>query len=190
MKDLEQISSKIYEIRNQKVMLDYELASMYGVETAQLKRAVRRNMERFEGEDFMFELTKDELLRCQIGTLKKGQGQHFKYMPFAFTDLGVAMLSSVLRSKTAIEINRGIMRAFVTVRQMLSQPKPDKISILEKRVEKLENYIEEVLTDVNDANEDTQIQLELINASLAELQVKVKAKASPNRNKIGFKPSN
>lgn len=70
-------------------MLDFDLASMYGVETSQLKRAVRRNIGRFEGEDFMFEVTKDEILRCQIGTLKNSRGQHFKYMPFAFTELGM-----------------------------------------------------------------------------------------------------
>lgn len=106
MNDLEMIRSKIYEIRGQKVMLDFDLASMYGVETSQLKRAVRRNLERFEGDDFMFELTKDELSRCQIGTLNGGRGSNIKYLPFAFTELGVAMLSSVLRSATAIEINR------------------------------------------------------------------------------------
>ena len=117
MNDVERIRSKIYEIRGQKVMLDYDLAEMYGVETAQLKRAVRRNIQRFEGDDFMFELTKDELSRCQIGILKGGRGSNFKYLPFAFTELGVAMLSSVLRSDTAIEINRGIMRAFVAIRK-------------------------------------------------------------------------
>lgn len=76
--DLEMIRSKIYEIRGQKVMLDFDLAAMYGVETGQLKRAVRRNMERFEGDDFMFELTKDELSRCQIGILKGGRGSNIK----------------------------------------------------------------------------------------------------------------
>ena len=109
MNKLQLIHNKIYEIRGQRVMLDYDLAEMYGVDTAQLKRAVRRNIERFEGEDFMFELTKEEHLRCQFGISSHGG---IRYMPFAFTELGVAMLSSVLRSATAIEINRGIMRAF------------------------------------------------------------------------------
>ena len=72
------IQSKIYEIRGQKVMLDFDLAEMYGTETGQLKRAVRRNIERFEGEDFMFELTKEELSRCQIGILNKGRGSNIK----------------------------------------------------------------------------------------------------------------
>ena len=97
--ELQTIQNKIYEIRGQKVMLDFDLAEMYGTETAQLKRAVRRNIERFEGDDFMFELTKEELSRCQFGILNKGRGSNFKYKPFAFTELGVAMLSSVLNSK-------------------------------------------------------------------------------------------
>ena len=91
MNQLQLIQSKIYEIRGQKVMLDFDLAEMYGTETSQLKRSVRRNIERFEGEDFMFEVTREELSRCQIGTLNKGRGSNIKYLPFAFTELGVAM---------------------------------------------------------------------------------------------------
>ena len=97
MNDLKIIQEKIYEIRGQRVMLDFDLAEAYGVETAQLKRQVRRNIERFEGDDFMFVVTRDELSRCQIGTLNRGRGRNIKYLPFAFTELGVAMLSSVLR---------------------------------------------------------------------------------------------
>ncbi len=186
MNELELVRSKIYEIRNHKVILDFDLAEMYGTETKQLKRAVRRNSERFEGEDFMFELTKEELSRYQIGTLNKERGQNIKYLPFAFTELGVAMLSSVLNSKTAIEINRGIMRAFVSLRQMLSLPKTDMLAVMEQRIEKLENYIEEVIADVNDVNEDTRMQIELINESLAELQAYKKIQSAP-RPKIGFK---
>ena len=85
MGQLELIQSKIYEIRGQKVMLDFDLAEMYGIETRVLKQAVRRNLKRFEGEDFMFELTKEELSRSQIVTLNRGRGGNFKYMPFAFT---------------------------------------------------------------------------------------------------------
>lgn len=183
MNDLEKINTLIYEIRGQRVMLDRDLASLYGVETAQLKRAVRRNIKRFEGDDFMFELTKDEISRCQIGTLNEGRGNNFKYMPFAFTELGVAMLSSVLRSETAIEINRAIMRAFVEIRRMLTESKTDRLSSIEVRIEKLETYMEEVLTDQNDINEETRLQLELINESLAELQSQ---KPSPKRPKIGY----
>jgi hypothetical protein len=99
------ISSKIYFIRQQKVMLDNDLAELYNVETKQLKRQVRRNIERFP-EDFMFELTQNEneILRSQFGTLKRGE--HSKYLPMAFTEQGVAMLSSVLNSPTAIKVNR------------------------------------------------------------------------------------
>lgn len=184
--DLDIIRSKIYEIRGQKVMLDFDLAAMYGVETGQLKRAVRRNLERFEGDDFMFELTKDELSRCQIGILNRGRGSNIKYLPFAFTELGVAMLSSVLRSATAIEINRGIMRAFVTVRQMIAaNPVALRLSTLEKNFQELKQDLEEIFADYNDINEDTRIQLDAINTALADLQSDRK-KASP-RNRIGFR---
>ncbi|MBQ9498572.1 MAG: ORF6N domain-containing protein [Bacteroidaceae bacterium] len=105
MNEIELIQNKIYEIRGQRVMLDFDLAKAYGVETSQLKRQVKRNIERFEGDDFMFEVTFDELSRCQIGTLNTSRGHNIKYRPFAFTELGVAMLSSVLKSSTAIKMN-------------------------------------------------------------------------------------
>ena len=180
MNQLELIQSKIYEIRGQRVMLDFDLAQMYGTETAQLKRAVRRNKKRFDGEDFMFEVTRDELSRCQIGTLNKSRGSNIKYLPFAF-----AMLSSVLNSETAIEINIGIMRAFVAIRQLIANPPPDKHSLLQKEVKELKQYIEEIFTDQNDINEDTRMQLELINQTLAELQVHQKLSDKPHRP-IGF----
>jgi hypothetical protein len=153
-------------------MLDFDLAEMYGTETGQLKRAVRRNIERFEGDDFMFEITREELSRCQIGTLNKGRGTNIKYLPFAFTELGVAMLSSVLNSKTAIEINRGVMRAFVAVRQLLTNPPINEGKQLQDEVKELKAYIEEVFADYNDMHEDTRMQLDLINETLAELQTK------------------
>ena len=181
--DLQIIQSKIYEIRGFKVMLDFDLAEIYGTETAQLKRAVRRNIERFGGDDFMFELTRNEFdnLRCQIGISSWGGT---RYMPFAFTELGVAMLSSVLNSKTAIEINRGIMRAFVAVRQMLSISPDDEVKELQNEIKELKQYVEEVFTDYNDINEDTRMQLELISETLAELQMKNK-ELKP-RNPIGY----
>lgn len=167
-------------------MLDFELAEMYGVDTAQLKRAVRRNIQRFEGNDFMFELTKDELLRCQNGISKGGRGGT-RYLPYAFTELGVAMLSSVLRSETAININRGIMRAFVAARQMLSTNLTSyRLTTLENNFKELKQDLEEIFTDYNDINEDTRLQLEAINQSLAELQAKTTSKP---RRPIGFKPN-
>ncbi len=184
--DLQMIQRRIYEIRGQRVMLDFDLAELYGTETKQLKRAVRRNSERFDGEDFMFELTKDELSRCQIGTLNTGRGSNIKYMPFAFTELGVAMLSSVLNSKTAIEINRGIMRAFVAIRQLLiTSPVSENIQ-LRQEMKELKEYMEEVFADQNDINEDTRIQIELINQTLAELQIQNKEREKKPRPRIGF----
>jgi hypothetical protein len=116
-----QIESKMFLIRGCKVMLSYHLAELYEVETKVLNQAVKRNIERFP-EDFMFQLTEEEaaLLRSQIVTLETGRGQHAKYLPYAFTEQGVAMLSSVLRSDRAIQVNIEIMRAFVRLRQMLA----------------------------------------------------------------------
>ena len=115
---VESLMNKILLIRGRKVMLDSDLAELYEVETKQLKRAVRRNIERFP-EDFMFELTLEEYhsLRSQIGTLKRGE--HAKYTPFAFAEQGIAMLSSVLHSERAIQVNITIMRAFVKLRKLL-----------------------------------------------------------------------
>lgn len=185
MEQLQIIQSKIYEIRGQKVMLDFDLAEMYGIETRVLKQAVRRNLKRFEGEDFMFELTKEELSRSQFVILNKGRGGNFKYMPFAFTELGVSMLSSVLNSDTAIEINRKIMRAFVAVRQLLFAPPANKVQELQNEIKELKEYVEEVFADYNDINEDTRVQLDLINQTLAELQAQNKIANKP-RNPIGF----
>ena len=118
---VDRIEKAILLIRKQKVMLDADLASLYGVETRVLVQAVRRNLERFP-EDFMFQLSKEEVdfLRSHIVTLKRGRGQHSKYLPYAFTEQGVAMLSSVLRSQCAIRVNIEIMRAFIRLRQMLA----------------------------------------------------------------------
>ena len=185
--ELQIIQNKIYEIRGQKVMLDFDLAALYGVETGQLKRSVRRNIERFEGEDFMFEVTREELSRCQIGILNEGRGGNIKYLPFAFTELGVAMLSSVLHSTTAIDINRNIMRAFVSIRQyvLASDTKNQEIDELRQRIQELEsqgskafvmiNQIgEETLEAINDLSEDTRKELDSIYLALSELADKEK----------------
>ena len=165
MNEIEEIRTKIYEIRGRQVMLDFDLAALYGIETRTLKQSVRRNLKRFEGEDFMFELTKEELSRSQIVTLNKGRGSNFKYMPFAFTELGVAMLSSVLNSDIAIEINRRIMRTFVAVRQYLAQSKCSHCQ-LELEVKKLAAYIEEILADQNEINEDTRDAIAILQAAV------------------------
>jgi len=184
MNQLQVIQNKIYEIRGQKVMLDRDLAEMYGVPTKVLNQAVKRNIERFP-EDFMFELSSEETQewRSQFVTsnsIKMGVRRN----PYAFTELGVAMLSSVLSSKTAVQINMGIMRAFVAVRQMISLPSSGTLAGLQLEVKELKAYIEEVFADYNDINEDTRVQLELINQTLAELQSQ--RQGATNRRPIGF----
>ena len=133
----EVIERKILLIRGEKVMLDFHLAELYGVETKSLKRAVRRNISRFPG-DFMFELTKDEhdSLRYQFGTLKRGE--HAKYLPYAFTEQGVAMLSSVLNSERAVLANIEIIRTFVRLREILATHKD-----LARKLEELEKKYDE-----------------------------------------------
>jgi phage regulator Rha-like protein len=134
---VETIANKILFLRNEKVLLDRDLAEMYGVETKQLKRAVRRNIDRFPN-DFMFKLTNAEhrSLRRQFGTLKRGA--HSKYPPMAFTEQGVAMLSTVLNSRRAIEVNIAIMRAFVHLRKMIVSHKE-----LAKKLKELEHHIKD-----------------------------------------------
>ena len=143
--ELEVIQNKIFEIRGCKVMLDFDLALLYNVENKRLKEAVRRNVNRFP-DDFMFELTKIEYvsLRSQIASLKNGRGQHLKYLPFAFTEQGIAMLSSVLNSEKAIEINISIIRAFVMMRQFTLS-----YSELKTRIEEIENQFPDIYKALN-----------------------------------------
>jgi hypothetical protein len=165
------------------VILDFDLAKRYGVETKVLKQVVRRNIKRFEGDDFMFEITRDEYnsLRSQFVTLEiGGRGKYSKYQPFAFTELGVAMLSSVLNSEKAIDINRKIMRAFVAIRQYVL------------------NYAE-LKHELYDFVHETNARLDKTNTRLDENDVKVndvfemlkelfeQKKAFENRPRIGFK---
>lgn len=134
---VESISTKIFLIRGEKVLLDRDLANLYGVETKVLNQAVNRNISRFPA-DFMFRLTKEEndFLRSQIVTLKKGE--HSKYLPAAFTEQGVAMLSSVLKSESAVQVNIAIMRAFVQMRKFFesNQALAKKLSTLEAETKK------------------------------------------------------
>ncbi|WP_130892523.1 ORF6N domain-containing protein [Paraprevotella xylaniphila] len=187
MNQLELIQSKIYDIRGQKVMLDKDLAELYQVATGNLNKAVKRNMKRFP-PDFMFQLTNEEFsmlkqnLIFQNGTSSWGGTRK---LPYAFTEQGLAMLSGILNSDIAIEVNIGIMRAFVAIRQMAALPKPFQASELEQRIENIEKYIEEVFADQNDINEDTRMQLELINQTLAELQTQKRLQEKP-RTPIGF----
>lgn len=133
---IDAIQNRILLIRGQRVMMDYDLADLYEVEAKALNQAVKRNLDRFP-EDFMFQLTAEDSvrLRSQIVTLKTGRGQHRKYLPYAFTEQGVSMLSSVLRSKRAVMVNVEIMRAFVRLRQMLASnvALARKLAALEKK---------------------------------------------------------
>jgi len=182
--DLQMIQRRIYEIRGQRVMLDFDLAELYGIETKYLKRSVKNNIRRFP-PDFMFELTKEEFdsLRCNFSTSKRGG---IRYMPFAFSEHGVAQLSAVLNSDIAIEVNIQIIRTFVAMRQWITTPPIDKNAELREEMKKLKEYMEEVFADQNDINEDTRIQIELINQTLAELQVRSKEREKKPRPRIGF----
>jgi len=142
----ETIEKAIYLIRGEKVMLDRDLASLYGVETGARNRAVKRNLQRFP-PDFMFQLTTDEsdFLRCQIGISKRGRGGR-RFLPYVFTEQGVAMLSSVLNSERAVLVNIEIMRAFVKLRQMLASNVE-----LSRRLDELENKYDKQFRIVFDA---------------------------------------
>ena len=193
--ELEIIRSKIYEIRGQRVMLDRDLAQMYGVETKVLNQAVRRNLERFP-EDFMFELTKDEYnaleisSRSQIVTLNNKRGANIKYAPLAFTEQGVAMLSSVLKSSTAIQINISIMRAFVTMRNYVSSvsTKSSDLEEFKERLLKIEQSCKDNADALNDLSEDIQNEFDDIYLAMSQLAAKQKEinNESP-RPRIGFK---
>jgi len=162
---VESIVSMIVFLRDEKVLLDRDLAGLYGVETKVLKQAVRRNIKRFP-DDFMFELTKDEKqsLRSQNVTLKRGQ--HSKYLPFAFTEQGVAMLSSVLNSDRAIDVNIAIMRAFVQLRKLMTSHNE-----LANRLAELERHLK---------GHDDQIQ------AIFEAIQQLIAPPETKKKKIGF----
>lgn len=182
MDELQQIQNKIYEVRGQRVMIDRDLAQLYGVDTSQLKRAVRRNIRRFEGDDFMMELSHEEILRCQFGTSSWGGS---RYGVFVFTELGVAMLSSVLHSEVAIDVNRKIMRAFVMLRHLISLPDTsNRLYRIECEIQCVKEEMNESLADQNDINESTRAQLDAISTALAQLQAD-KPPMRPRR-RIGF----
>ncbi len=183
--ELQKIQNSIYTVRGRQVMLDRDLAALYGVETKQLKRQVRRHLSRFP-TDFMIELTAEEWahLRCQIDTSSWGG---VRYAPFVFTEQGVAMLSSVLLSEAAVQVNIQIMRAFTQLRNSLSELAQTKLrqETIESEIKRLECYIEEILHDQNDTNESVAAQLEAISQTLTELQAQP-PQAQRNRPRIGF----
>jgi len=179
------IQNKIYIIRGQRIMIDSDLAEIYGVETRVLNQSVKRNIERFP-EDFMFQLTEIEWQYMSSQFVMTSKSKRPKSaLPLVFTEHGVTMLSSVLRSNTAIQINIQIVRAFVAIRNLLPVKPADKVAELQTELNQLKAYIEDVFTDYNDINEDTRMQIELINQSLAELHTDKKRIDKP-RNRIGF----
>ena len=139
------IRSRIFTLRGVQVILDRDLAMLYGVDVKRINEQVKRNIDRFP-EDFMFRLTKDECLRSQIATLNMERGKHMKYMPYAFTESGVAMLSGVLRSSIAVDVNIRIMRAFVSMRRALASIAPviarvseiERVQLEEKTLRKID----------------------------------------------------
>ena len=198
------IENLIHIIRDKKVMLDFDLAMLYGVETKSLNQAVKRNIERFP-EDFMFQLSRKEWntlsaelstsqfdeyenvtsLRSQFVTSNKRGGT--RYSPYAFTENGVAMLSSVLRSPIAIQINIRIMRVFTEMRQLATNfSLPDSNAELRQEIQALRDEMNEILADQNDINESTRAQLDAISTALAELQSERPKLAK--RHPIGFNP--
>lgn len=197
---IETIRARIYEIRGMKVMLDRDLAELYHVETKRLNEAVKRNIERFP-PDFMFQLSKDEFQnwKSQIATSNILMSQNstsstikmgMRKLPFAFTELGVSMLSSVLNSKEAIQMNINIMRAFVLMRQALSELSATNLRVeqLSRRVDNLNHYVDDILRDQNDINEATALQIDLIQDSLAELHAeKAERDDEDVHRRIGFR---
>ena len=186
---VDNIKTKIYEFRGQKVMLDRDLAALYQVETKRLNEAVKRNILRFPA-DFMFQLNDSEFQnwKSQIATsnsIKMGA----RKKPYAFTELGIAMLSSVLSSEIAIQVNIQIMRAFVTIKKSLTSKEIVlKFENIDLRFQSLHEYLENILTTQNDINDDTAAQLELINQTLAELQAEnTIRKEFAERKPVGFK---
>lgn len=168
--ELSIIKTKIYTIRGYKVMLDFDLAELYGVETRVLKQAVRRNIDRFP-DDFMFELTKEELKnwRSQFVMSNESNKMGLRYAPFAFSEQGVAMLSSVLKSKKAIDVNIAIMRSFVMLRQHLAD-----YSNLKEQISQLEKEMNLKFKDIHEA----------LNYLLQKDKVQIE---QHNRERIGFK---
>ena len=185
MDELQNIQNLIYSIRGQRVMLDFDLAMLYEVETRSLNQSVKRNIKRFP-KDFMFQLTEKEweFISSQF-VMTSRMKRPKSALPFAFTELGALMLSSVLRSPVAVETSIKITRAFVAMRQMLTfSTLPERILTLSQDLYKLKEEVNDILADQNDINESTRAQLDAISTALAELQSN-RPESKPRRP-IGF----
>ena len=188
MNEVAVIQSMIYEIRGQRVMLDFDLAALYHVETRVLNQAVKRNIERFPS-DFMFQLAPDEWTFISSQFVMTSRMKRPKSaIPLAFTEHGALMLASILRSDIAVEMSIKITRAFVAMRTMLlSSSLPAKLTELEENVKALRQEVNDILEDQNEINEDTRAQLDAISEALAQLQSN---NPQPRRPILGFsKPS-
>ena len=187
MNDIQTIQSRIYEIRGQRVMLDRDLAELYQVTTGNLNKAVKRNIRRFP-PDFMFQLSKEEFEKLRNDLIFQNGISNWggtRKLPHAFTEQGLAMLSGILNSDIAIDVNINIMRAFVAIRRMAASfDASADVAQLRKDFEELKLDIEEILNDQNDINESTRTQLDAITEALAELQSK-EVQQKPRR-RIGF----
>ncbi len=180
------IESLIYEIRGQKVMLDRDLAKLYGVTTGNLNKAVKRNIERFP-ERYMFQLTTDENLKFQNGISSWGGSRS---LPYVFTEQGVAMLSSVLHSSTAIQVSISIIDAFVAIRSYIISTSSfsAELEAIKAKLELLERNDEDNLEAINDLSEDMRREIDTIYQAIAALSVKDQLENTPHP-KIGFKTS-
>ena len=183
--DIEVIKHRIYEVRGLRVMLDRDLAELYNVETRALNQAVRRNIDRFP-EDFMFVMTEDEMnaWKSQI-VMSNSIRMGMRRPPVVFTELGIAMLSSVLRSETAIQVNINIMRAFVAIRHAIGawQGVNLKVEQLSHKVDNLNARVDEILHEQNENNMEMAVQISALNDALDQLR----EKPSTPRKRIGFK---
>ncbi|WP_300897519.1 ORF6N domain-containing protein [uncultured Alistipes sp.] len=186
MNEVVPIQNKIYEIRGQRVMLDRDLAELYGVTTGALNQAVKRNMKRFPG-DFMFQLTNQEFANLKSQFVISSWGG-IRKMPFAFTEQGVAMLSGLLNSDTAIYANIAIMRAFAAMRNYIASTTTvtAELSELRAKLALLERADTDNAEAINDLSEDMRRELDGIYEAIAALSVRI-PKAQPPRRPIGYK---
>ncbi len=193
-KDLVLVQNLIHEIRGKRVMLDFDLARLYQIETRSLKQAVRRNIERFP-DDFMFVLTLEEYNMLKINMTSQfvisndSRNKYTRYAPFAFTEQGVAMLSSVLKSDVAIATNIAIMRAFVQAREYLlaTSSLSAELKELKARVDLLQQQQEEDLGTINDLSEDVRKDIDTLYLAIGKLAERLEEKKNAPRVRIGFK---
>ena len=189
--DVQIIQNKIYEIRGQRVMLDFDLAELYQVSTSALNQAVKRNMERFP-EEFMFRISETEWgnMSSQFVTTSRAKRPKTS-LPYAFTEQGVAMLSAVLRSKPAIQVSISIMKAFVAMRNYILQSTQVSAELLElrSRLQLVERDCRENLEAVNDLSEDVRKDIDAIYEAIGALSVKL-PEAKKSRQPIGFVTGN